>query len=247
MPAKVIKANVQDGIGTDKVTEALRSLLQYRSISIIDALNHAAVTDNSTGTANSATAFAIPIVSANTAGSNNAQHSGANTAYGVVHNCCAVLMDSLDDLCDALGIPGTRAEGNGTIATPDTVPAVTKTVTGVAIGSTAAKFSTHYAVMVQIAKNIGTLVEVANRLSNAVGVTPLDFDSGNFGGADFAATSIVNLPTATACAADGTDSISKAVMDAFLTNCANWIAKIAAQFTAINGVSATGVPTYVAG
>ncbi len=94
-----------------------------------------AMTDSSTGTAAGSTIVPVPTQDAKVAqsGSNLASRAAFNTSIGQVNNGLSVLTDWLNtNGFTVLRAGDEYGEGNGTIAVAGTVPAITKTVTGVA-------------------------------------------------------------------------------------------------------------------
>lgn len=113
--------------------DALTALAQTSCRAIINASNPPAITDNSTGVAASGIAPVAVLGRVTPSGANLSPRSNFNTAIGVVDNAISVLAKYLSDndftkvFTDGNG-PTITLNATGTIATPGTIPAMTKSL-----------------------------------------------------------------------------------------------------------------------
>lgn len=199
-----------------------------------------AVTDNSTG---STTAYAEVKPQrtrfAHVTGSDLAQKSAFDTAHGVANNGIKVLAG----LINSLGAPAGLVEitgGDGTVATPGTIPAMTKTVTGTD-GSTAAAQPRANAnqAFITLRDNMATLVLALNRVRAGYSLAPLAIT----GEGKASSTLVLANKTAAGEAVDNTgDALSKAHADAQFTAHANAVAWLGAKIAATREAALALVP-----
>lgn len=129
----ILRNNLLKQTVSPVIADAIRALAQHTGRNIMkQAGNITAMTDNSTGAGGSALA-AVPIQAAKVAqsGSNLARFADVNTALTAADNAITVLLGYLNTYgLTTLGLTNFATAG-GTIAVAGTVPALTKTVTGV--------------------------------------------------------------------------------------------------------------------
>lgn len=235
----MIKVTKKFFSGTSKVFDGtLAALIQ--GLAVDNALNHVRAriaaetfdpadlefTDNSTGTAGSAVAdLPLPAERHTASGATGAQLTGLNSALTALSNGLAVVAGNVNLLRAEVGLDAIVYAG--TVATPGTIPAQTKSVTG-SQGTAAADFGASFASLSAAKDRVRSLVAYVNETLAAVGVGPIASNlSGNYEGGDLLA-----IPDVTAAAAGGVNSLSKAEADAFLTAAANAVATIAALWEA---------------
>lgn len=232
--APMIKVTMKFFSGTSKVFDGTLAAL-IRGLAVDNALNHLrariaaeafdpadlAFTDNSTGVAGTAVAdLPIPAAPHTASGSTGAQLTGLNAALAVLSNGIAVVAANANLLRAEVGLPAIVYAG--TVATPGTIPAQTKTVAG-AQGTAAADFGAGFAALTAAKDRVRSLVAALDETLAAVGAGPIASGlSGSYAGGDLLA-----IPAATAAAAGGVNALSKAEADAFLTAAANAVATIA--------------------
>lgn len=189
-----------------------------------------AIIDSSTGVA-AATVVAVPLPGKFThvdGQSDLAQLASFNTAAITINNGIAVLAEHLSVNGNVkLNIPAITG-GDGVIAVSGTVPAATKTVTGVD-GATATALGRLEAgsALSALRNNLATVVRAYNALAVAIGVDTLTDNSG--GKPTLTDYTLVNRVVAATGVAAAGDAASKAAVDAALTALANDIATVAAK------------------
>lgn len=199
-------------------------------------------TDSSTGTAADPAVLGeavLPSGSITAEDSLGAQLTGFNTALTAGQNALAVIVDTVDLLGSVVGIETPTVAG--TVAVAGTIPAQTKTLTGVN-GTSAVDFSAGRSALLGRYGQVKAVAAYVNSVLVAVGLARLDV---NVTGVPAAA--LTALDAATAAAAGGVEALSKAEADAALTDIANKIATIAAHWDAAIGAYDPAVRTVVAG
>lgn len=211
------------------------------SITTLGVEPHSTTTNSATGTGATLTVGWLAGVAETT----------FDTAAGKADNAMAVLAEQINGVFTALGIPVMTY--SGTVATPGTVPAMDKTLAALspASGSLALDFTTGRACMSVLRNNMATLIRAMNMIMAATGnATTADATGGSPYNARTLAASpppytsnpspeaalvLSALPATTAGTgtAAGDTSISKAVMDAFLTSLANHVATLASKLNTL--------------
>jgi hypothetical protein len=195
----------------------------------ISATSPVVVTNSSTGTAGSVLS-AVPSQAAKVtpSGTNLAPRAGFNTAIGKINNAIAVLAGHLNDMgLTPLGLT-TITGGNGTVATPSTVPALDKTLTGVDGSSDSALLRSEFLTQLVIARNnLATLVSAYNTVAVAIGQPTLANVTGGKASPKLILTNQGTAGTAVLTAnVSSSDLASDAAVDAALTALANNIATL---------------------
>jgi hypothetical protein len=199
-------------------------------------------TDNSTGTAVDPAALGaavLPSGSITAADSLGAQLTGFNTALTAGQNALAVIVGTAALLGAVVGVETPTVAG--TVAVAGTIPAQTKTLTGVN-GTSAVDFVSGRTALLRRYGQVKAVAAYLNSVLVAVGLTPLSIDV-----TGVPAGALTALDDATAAAAGGVEALSKAEADAALTDIANKIATIAAHWDAALGAYDPAVRTVVAG
>ncbi len=213
----------------------LRSLAQFQAANIAKGL--ADITDNSTGTSGGNTSAILALPTAFTSvGTDAAPKAGSDTALSTLRDAITVVASRINVLIQpAIDLDPRTISTGGTIATAGTVPAVTKTVTAVAgSAGTALNFNNSIALLRAYRNELTRLVAATNEVAVAVGLTPINNRvGGDVGtGRTFVALAAATGTAATAPQAAAAGTISKAAMDAYLTNAANIVATCAAKLNA---------------
>src|SRR5208283_2169150 len=141
--------------------------------------------------------------------------SDFNTQLGVMRNCSAVFVSTLNVARKLLGLP-LLTYGEGTIASANTLPANTLTGTGAAVGSTA-DYATSKAAMQMVAQNLYKLKLGLNEVLVALGQ---DVDAGAAYSSSFPFNVLANVPAAVEDTA-GVSSILVTDATAFYASVAN--------------------------
>jgi len=197
-------------------------------------------TDNSTGTAGSTVAD-IPVIATidSSSLSVGAPRAALNTALGVVDNAMAVVAENMNIARTRLGLPVLTY--TGTVATPGTIPAMTKTLTATT-GALCATYASSVTAFDKAEANLKKLAYAMNEVLTAIGVTPVTI--GILGNIPVSAALVAS--GSTALSADGADAASDASVDAALTALANGVAKLAAVYNAaFAGASTATTPLNV--
>lgn len=200
-----------------------------------------ALTNNTTGTPGTVIAdIVIQDGAFNAVGGNGASLAALNTALGKIENAGKVLVNSFNDVRTLLGLP-LMAAASGTEATPDTVPALDKTVASVS-GTSAADYRSGRVALIKARDNVHRLGRGLNEILAAVDGTKVP---DQLKGSVPANVALVAIGTATA-SATGASALSKASVDAALTAIANDIATITALFTSrVSGSALANKPLSV--
>lgn len=186
-------------------------------------------TDNSTGTAAASIADAVlPAAVFDASDAGGADQSALNTALGKFENAGAVLADGLNRIRSRFGLP-LISTASGTIAAAMTIPAQDKTVASTS-GTSAVDYASGVAQLKAAKQNLRKLVLAHNEILVALGHAKLD-DNLNAGfPGSVAALADVGAADASE---DGSSSIAKTVVDAFLTSLAAGVATIAASYNSL--------------
>lgn len=201
----------------------LRSMAVDNAIIRLAADEPEGLTDNSTGTATLGyAAFPKTFSAFDASAGGGVQNTGFNTALGSVRNAHAVIAANIAGIRAALGLPAlTVAEG--TVATADTVAAVTKTATA-GQGTAAVSFASFRASVAALAANQGVLAKAVAEIRAAVG---LDTSMGVLDWGGEPNYVLAAIPATAANAAAGDPSVALADGTAVLTAAANNIATFA--------------------
>lgn len=231
----------------DGLAEIIRGLAIDNARNKIESAGVTDATDSSTGTAVTAdatrltagiVALAIPTAFFDAASAGGADVTETNTAIGVVHNALAALADHVNNLAGRLGLP-VVTWATGSVATAHTIPAITKTV-ATANGANAVGFTTGTAAMNVLRNNFATVLHALNRALTASGYAVFKDNSGGSPQTDD--TPVMTTTSATTGGQGtpaGAASVSKAVMDAFLTGLANNVATTISYVNNVFGAVST--------
>lgn len=210
-------ANILRLLAAQIVRNLVRSAVEAEEIDLADL----EYTDNSTGDAYTFIEdFALPKVPHTASGSTGVQIAAFNTANAGVLDALTVLVKNLDLLHVVIGIQ--RLDGDGTVATPGTIPAVTKSITAAA-GTAAADFDSVVAALTDVKDKVRRSVDYLNATLEVLGLEPLrsELVSGLYEGKLEAA------PVAVAAGTGGVHAAQKEEVDAFFSAVADVIATIA--------------------
>jgi hypothetical protein len=187
------------------------------------------LTDDSTGTAGALATVAIPSVYDTTqSGAEGAQEAALSASFGKVENAFAVLAQQFNLARVRLGLPGLSL-GNGTVATPGTIPAMDLAATA-ATGTAAADWATTYAACTAIKNSMRCLAYGLNEVLVAIGdeemSVPIDL------GVDGLASeyTLSTVPAIVAAASPGSSSVAQAAMTTFLATVADNVATMALEW-----------------
>lgn len=209
---------------------AIRGLAIDLAVTRVGSLNTntMTLTDNTTGTAGATVVdLVIPgVFDASSAG--GAQLAALNTALGVMENGLKATGESVNVARAKIGLP-VMTFGAGTVATPLTVPAQTKTVAAAA-GTSAAQYASAVAALKVAKSNYRRLTALTNETIVALGGVAVASD---LSGEHVAGLVIQDIPTIVAAAASpNSSSISATEASAFLLAAANDLAKLIAVWNA---------------
>lgn len=212
-------------LSTGRLANAIRGLAQDLAQSKMQNAKITDFTDSSTGTAG--TSFpdlVIPTAAFDATSAGGASNADFTTASAALQNGFAVVLEQINKAAARIGM-APFLYASGTVATEGTIPAQTKTVT-TSNGTSATDFVTGIAIMKKIKANFRVTATAFNELLVALGRSPLSILLKG----DFTADSTLVAHGTPSAAATGASSISKAVMDPFLTGMANGLATISAQW-----------------
>jgi hypothetical protein len=232
MTKYVNRHTVADG---SSLADVLLAVLQYQAK---DAATATAVTDSSTGAADSGRALAtVAAAASNTAnsGTNLADKTTTEAAMGTVRNSIATLAAKLNTALTVVGITN-LTDSTGGSSGGNTLAAMTKSVTAATTGVPASAWNAFVALVLADQYNIAILV---NKLCAATGQALLNVDA--LKGTAVSST-LAAISTATGTAAD--PGTTKARVDADLTVFANNAATIVARLNAC--ISGANRPAAVA-
>jgi hypothetical protein len=206
--------NTQPVTSDRKLVRALAQQLARSACSGIGA-----TTDNSTGVAG---VVILPdsFVEIAASGSNLADKTTVEAALATVRNGIAVAAQRGNAISTILGTLVLTDSSGGTVATPGTVPATTKSVTGAATGVQDTEMN---AALTAINGAIYSLVRQANQIAKAIGAAPVKIAK-----AGAIAGTISAIPVAGGTAA--APGVSKSSVDAALTSWANALASLAVVY-----------------
>lgn len=213
-------AAVARGLAIDNALNAVRGLIASADLDLGDTV----YTDNSTGTADDKIAdlpeFGGPITATGTLG---AQKASFDTSLGQVNNALSVLVAGTEALRSPLGLPALTYKG--TVATPYTVPAVTKAVTGAA-GSSAVSFASGSKALKELASDVRRVAAAMSEVFVALGQDRIACEISG----PFKAGSLIGFTATAAAPTGGAGSLSKDDADAALTAIVDGIATLADQW-----------------
>jgi hypothetical protein len=208
--------------GSDGLAAAVRGLAIDHARIKVEVAQVADLTDNSTGTNGGAiVAMNVPTAAFDASAAGGVTASALNTSLDKLENAGAVLVRSLNNVRARLGLD-IMSHASGTVAAADTIPAQDLTGTG-GTGNTTPTFASAVTALTQAQKNVYRLARAANEVLTAIGEEPLAIAAMSGMPSDYA---LAAIPTISA-SADGAASVSKTVVDAFLTAVANNLASIA--------------------
>lgn len=200
-------------------------------------------TDNSTGTSNGTVkqvTLPTAVIDASSL-SVGSPVAGLNTAMGIFDNAVAVVAQQINLARTRLGLTLLTDSTGGTVATPGTIPAITKALTATTGTGCATKASV-VAKLGIVRANVYKLALAHNEVLVAMGLTPLTI---NMTGNISSLLTLADSGTATA-SATGADAASDTVVDAALVALADSIAAIAASWNAaMAGTSTATTPLNV--
>jgi hypothetical protein len=203
------------GIEANKNYKVLKTLLAYAASDLIKSAGNATLFTNNTGGTAGTAIIATPQPSATgytVVGSGAAQKTSFDAVLAAHNNGCSVIVDHINTFLALLNI-SQLTEGNGTIATPATVPAAAASVTGAdGTSNSAVEKVTALDRLNKLRNNVVTAAFAVNKLANALNKAPLAIVSTG----DIAPAGLVSI-SATATGVDGTalSTLSKADVDAY--------------------------------
>lgn len=204
-----------------KAHAILRSMAISLARTRIQDADFADLTDNTTGTP--AAAFVdVPVPSAvfNASSAGGVQTTAFNTSMGKVENAGAVLVQSMNEVRAAVGLP-LMTYAAGTVAAADTVPAQDLTATS-ASGTSSVDYQSVKAAIAVASANIGKLMTGFNQIRAALGFDKMSVSAYK---GHFTNLALADIPTVVSDA-DGSDSIATAAGTAALAAIANNLATI---------------------
>lgn len=219
------------GLDDNKISSALRGVLQFAAATQVDAATLTNLVDNSGGTGG-AGVIAMPIPAAAVDATGAADGAVATTfdgALDTVNDGCSVLLEAANEMRAVLGITALE-EGDGAIAASGTVAAVT-VVSGSASAGTTADWALSVAKMQRVANQVANTTRAVNRLRVAVGLATIaDASGGSVNTAVEGGLAVVETPVVGVGAGAGTTACEDSAADAFLvaarTNLATLVDKL---------------------
>jgi hypothetical protein len=215
------------------VARVIEALVANSNRALLQAASIAALTDSSTGTPGaSLVAVVTPPTKGIASGSNLAPRAAFNTAIGVVNNAITVLAKYLNDNVHTPLAEVAITLGNGTVATPGTIPTMTKALTATDGSSSSGMLRSEAVAQLTIARNnLATVVAAYNRIASTTGQAYLTDATG--GKADTVTFKLSNQGTATTVVAStaGQDLALDTEVDAALLQLANNVATVASKLS----------------
>ena len=211
------------GVAIDNTNNHVRLLVAETELDLADL----ELTDSSTGDAANPPVMVAPTLGyepVTAATAIGAPVAALNTALGVGQNALAVIVGTVAVLGAPVGI--TTPAVDGTVATPGTIPAQTKTLTA-ASEANAASLESAAGVLRARVGQFRALTLYANEVLGAVGLDPIDLNFQKFASANMEA-----LDAITATPASGEGALSNVDAIAFLVASADLIATFAAAWNA---------------
>jgi hypothetical protein len=216
----------------DGLSAVLRGMAVDNARIRIKLANPLVFTDSTTGTSTGApykvVDVPLPLTAFNATTAGGAQLAAFLTSIGLVNNAHAVLATGINLVLTPLGLPAISGLATGTVVTPGTVPAMTKTAT-TANGTAAMDFSAGRATMAVAKQNHQKIIRGLSVALAALGAVPLGVAAAGAYGADAV---LLAPPTATA-AATGASAVLLADATAFFLALANNAATMSAAWDAV--------------